>query len=54
MHKIVARARGRGGHGDPTEPPRDHRRPLLIVAAVAVAIIIVVLHLTGLIGAGSH
>jgi hypothetical protein len=54
MHKIIGRMRRRGGHGDQTEPTGDHRRHLLIIAAIGIAIIVVVLHLTGVIGAGSH
>jgi hypothetical protein len=55
MHKIIGRMRRRGGHGDQIEPTGDHRRHLLlIIAAIGVVIIVVVLHLTGAIGPGSH
>lgn len=53
MHKLVARIRNRpdddGAHG-----PGSHRHLAAAAAIIAVIIALVVLHLTGTIGAGSH
>jgi hypothetical protein len=53
MHKLVARIRNKpeddGAHG-----PGSHRHLTAAAVIVAVIIALVVLHLTGNIGAGSH
>jgi hypothetical protein len=45
---------GTGGHGEPPAGPRTRRKVVWVAIGVALLVLFVVLHLTGVVGAESH